>query len=318
MHDIIAFLKNAVSRKPQAGLQECFIIKDNFVFASDYSLQAGAPIESSINFNVPAAEFETALVRIKNITGLEYDGQKITVKGGRLRASIQCIEGEPPALLVPNETMLPLPAGFMPAVQVAANFVGETGWSSGIQFFGSKVLAFSNTAGVEITVEGLNVEHTCMTPACAAFLLAQQNPPQEFLAARDRFVFRWGDGRWLRSQPFAELASVEMLGRILTDAGSVAPVIITSDFKQAVEDVAALSNGLIKIVPAQITGGVGATQATVDLPIEGLPDGFVSHWKADVLAKMLTCATAWNPAAYPKPSLFTGPNLRGVVLGCVG
>lgn len=318
MHDAIKFLKKAVSRKPQSGLQGCYLFTDGFVLASDFSLQAGAPLESEANFNVPADELESALERIQSITSLGFDGQRLTIKGGRLRVAIECVEGGPPEFMRLPDVFAPIPAGFTEAVRVASAFIGEKTWTEAIQIIGDRVMAFSNTAGVEVTVPGMGALQTSMSKDCSEFLISQSDAPNEFILEKDFLAFKWSDGRWLRSQTFASIPDIGMLDNILNGAGTEAPETISADLRAAFDDVSALSDGLLTITKSSIAGGRAAVNASVDIDPLAVPAEFVSRWRADVLGKVLPVAKAINLGAYPKPSLFTAENIRGVVLGIMG
>ena len=93
-----------------------------------------------------------------------------------------------------------------------------------------------------------------------------------------------------------------------------ADVPITAEWKEAFADAAALSDGTVMLTPTHLRGikGAGTNDAEIATPV---PEGHVSYWFAKTMESVVSAASHWQPTAYPKPALFTGPNVRGLVMG---
>ena len=93
MHDIINFLKGAVLRgDAQKNIMSSYHFGHELVTARNESLQAGIYMESPISFVAPAAELEAVLSRIKAVSAVNLADNTLTLKGGRVKASISCID----------------------------------------------------------------------------------------------------------------------------------------------------------------------------------------------------------------------------------
>ena len=313
MHDIINFLKGAVNRTAAGTVMGCYVVKNGSITARNESMQAGVEMGSEIEFNVPAEEFEAAIARMKTVQGLEFSGSEITVKGGRLKSTILCVDAEPPEVPALPDEWLPSPPGLAAALKSAIPFLNDQGWSSGVRLMDGRITAIKNTCGIDISLPGMALPATLLTGECATFIGAQGDPT-ELCRQGNAVIFRWQDGRWLRVQTMST-EMPDMVERILDDAGTDAPVEITAEFREAFADAAALSDGTVVIHPGGLRAVKGAAQNDIELDIAGLPTGHASRWHAKVLEAALPCASHWNPAASPKPAFFRGPNCRGVIVG---
>jgi len=311
MHEIISFLKDAVTRGPTPGIVGCYIVRGGSIYARNQAMQAGVAMASEVEFSVPADEFDAALGRMKEVQSLTVDNDSITIKAGRLKATIKCDTDEPPPLPNMPSEWLACPAGLTAALSLARPFLGERGWSQGIRLMDGHVTALSNPSGIDISVEGLKLEPALITEDVAAFLITQGNP-DEYHASEDALMFRWANGRWLRAQLLTDkMPDVE---RLFAAAGDETPVAITPEWRQAYEDAAALSDGTVKLTKDGLHSLKGASSSVVEI-LTDVPNDHVSFWATKIFDPIVACAQSWNPAAHPSAALFKGHNLRGVVMG---
>lgn len=163
-----------------------------------------------------------------------------------------------------------------------------------------------------ISVDGLDIEPSLLPSEVVTFLI-NQDSPNEFFATESFMVVRWENGRWARVQFInAKMPNLEL---IFEKAGPKAEIEITDDWRNAYVDAQALSDDTVTILSTGIKGNKGVSSVDIDIKIDGLPIDHRSHWSTSVLEPVIACATHWNPNSYPKPSLFIGKNLRGVVVG---
>ena len=313
MHEQIAFLKRAVTRGDTMGVLNCYVVKDGQVMARDGSIQAGAPFPALVvdDFNVPAGELEAILNRVKTDAEVTHADGVVTVRGKRLKVDVACIVDEPPAVTLPEDGWRPLPTGLVPALKLASTFVMDKLQNFGVRLMGDRVTVISSRGGIDVEVQGLDARECCVSLPCADFLTAQADEPFEWHQSADAVAFRWTDGRWLRAQ-LLQRQFPKTVEAIFTAAGSDCPVEITAEWRDAYEDVAALADDVIelhadKLVAIKATSKV---ESDIKTAVEG-----VSHWSTRGLDPVMAIATHWNPAAWPKPATFKGPNFRGVVVG---
>lgn len=314
MHDIIAFLKGAVSRSPNPGIMGCYIANGDALFAYNEKIQAGVSLETGAKFNVPAIELEAALARMPEVKSLAFDGEALQINGGRVRATIQCVIDDPPNFPPLPDKWIPCPERFAGALKLALPFTGEQGWTAGIQISNGVITAIKNTGGIRIIMPSLEMaEPALITKDCAEFIAAQGSP-SDYANQQSALFFRWADGRWLRAQ-LLNAKMPESVESIFDKAGVNAPCEITDEWRAAYEDVAALSEGRVQFDNQGWRSAKGAGRAFIEIETLGLLENHESKWQTDVLGPVIACASAWNPSAYPNPALFIGESFKGVVVG---
>jgi hypothetical protein len=316
MHDIIDFLKRAVTRDSEFVIMGCYFVQGGTIYARNLGIQAGAPFPALVtaDFNVPAKALEAALDRMRGAVDLTYNGGAVTVRSSHLKVEIPCIAEEPPAVPTMPEVWQGVPEGFMGALKVAVMFAAkDPGWNNGIRLMGDRITAINNRSGVDITVPGLGARGCCITTACAEFILAQKGSPTQLCLEESAIIFKWSDDKWLQAQYLAS-EFPDAVDRILAAGGGECPVVLTPEWRAAYADIAALSDGRLQIQPDKMVAVTGAS--TADYTIEtALPPGAITYWSEKALDPVVAVAEAWAPASWPKPAAFRGPNLRGVVMG---
>lgn len=315
MHDQINFLKRAVQRGDTMGVLNCYVVKDGLIMARDGSMQAGTnfPALVSDDFNVPAGELEAILGRVKTDVDLVHNEGVVTVRGRRLKIEIACIVDEPPSVTLPVDGWKPLPPGFQAVLKLASGFILDKNENHGVRLKGDRVTTINNRAGIDIQLPGLNATECAMTSQCMEFILAADNDPTGYHQTQDAIAFRWKNESWVRAQllqkPFPSTAD-----RVFAGAGEECPVIITDEWREAYQDLAALAEDVVemhhdKLRVVKMTSNI---ESAVETP---MPEDEIFYWSILGLDPVIAVATQWNPAAWPKPAVFKGPNFRGVVVG---
>lgn len=315
MRDQIEFLKRALNRAPSAGPFGCYHVYNGRAYAQNEQMQASVAIDIADEFSAPGVDLETALSRMKNDLSVELDSGILTLRSGRLRATVPCVVIEPPPLYDHSQIeWAPLPSAFLPAIETACPFlIGvQQGWSSAIRLMDGRLTSINNRCGIDIAIPGLVCLPSLLTKECAEFLLSQAAPAQ-YAYKENAFLFQWDDGHIIQFQ-LIDQKMPEKIDQIFASAGQLAPTEITADWRAAYEDAAAITESVIELRPDSIRVGRGSSKVIVELGTP-LPDGHVSFWETKILTPMLTAATHWNPAAYPEKALFKGPGLYGIVLG---
>ena len=316
MHDIINFLKSAVLRgDARKNIMSSYHFGHELVTARNESLQAGIYMDSPISFIVPAAEMESVLARIKEVTAINLADNMLTLKGGRVKASICCITDEPLTLQQTDTPWQPSPSGLAAALKLALPFVNDVGWNAGVRMRGENLTAIKGTAGIDITVPGLGCADNISIPTGAAEFIIGQGDPAEYTIDKGCLVVRWEDGRWLRAQLLAT-SFPESVDGIFDRAAAGANYLaeLTAEWREAWDDAAALAEGTVEMTSACLYAVNGLARAEVQVA-SPVPEQNRSRWSVKIMEPVLAAATHWAPAAYPGPVVFIGPNLRGVVMG---
>lgn len=314
MLDAIEFLKGAISRGPTSGLFACYMVRDGQITARNEALFAGVPVDLfQYDLNIPGSELEAALGRMKTAPTVTMTDGGLVVKAGRLKTTLQCLEGEslpPPSM---EQEWHPVPAALLAAIKAARPFTSDNAqqWTSGIRLMDERVTAVNNKAGIDIYVPDLALPASLITASVADFLTAGK-PPAEFVHIGNAILFRWANGCWVQAQ----LLAIEMptvVEQVLDSAGLDAPVKITADWRAAYADASALADSVVEVHDDGIRGKRGSSMVEVEIAVPGMPP--TSWWETKVLDSIVDIATHWNPAAWPKPAFFQGDNLRGLISG---
>lgn len=317
MHDIIDFLKGAVKRGPNAALHGsmgCYNFGSGLVTSRNEAMQAGIMLDAEISFIVPADEFEAILARMKSVTAMGFNNQTLTLKGGRLKATIQCIDELPLAIPEMPEDWFDTPSGFADALKLALPFVNDMGWNSGIRLMDGRITAITNTAGIDITLPGLLLNEPISLPKGATEFLVAQGTPNHYMPMGGSVMFKWADGRWLNAQLLAAGFPPSIDG--IFEKANVPELLIelTPEWREAFADAAALAESAVDLTGTHLSSGKGAAGCEIEIETS-VPEDHRSRWVVKTLQPVLDCATHWAPAMYPAPAQFVGPNLRGVVMG---
>lgn len=313
MHQIIDFLKGAVARDSTQAINGCYVIKEGSIYARNMMLQAGISMESAVSFIVPASEFDAALARMPEIQSLTVNADDVVVKCGRLKSTIKLYKSEAPPVPDMPDVWTRSPPGLTNALRLALPFLGDRDWTEGIRLMSDRVTAACNNRGIDIKLPGLEFEEPVLIEKTVAGFLIAQGDPDEYVPSANSVMFRWDDGRWAKAQ----LLNTVMpdVDRIFNAGGSDTPVALSAEWRQAYDDIVGLGEGKFSMTRAGFKTQKGAADSEVEFPMEELPEDHASYWDSKVLDAMLTCATSWNPAAYPAGALFVGDDLRGMVMG---
>ncbi len=316
MHEVVNFLKDAVQRGQGAGTAGCYVVRDGAIYARNMALQAGLPWPDQSRFTLPADALDAALSRMKEIDSITIEDDNVVLRSKRLRSTIKRIHEEPAPMpdFPPDEEWTPSPPGLARALQIASMFVGDRTWQVAVRLSAGAATAFGPQAGVMIEVPGLDVPRPFLLPKETAIYIASQGDPDELTVETNTAIFRWEDGRWIRTTFINDEMPDGIIRKILDEAGDEAKIQINDDWREALADASALSDDTVQLSASGFTAIKENVRSDVDLEVDVGTD-HLSKWRAKRLADVFQVATSWNPEAYPQPALFLGEGLRGVVAG---
>jgi hypothetical protein len=317
MHDIISFLKAAVTRGDSPGVAGCYVVKGGVIYCRSMAMQAGVGMESAVDFNVPAGALDAALSRMKEIQSLTVDDGKVVIRSGRMSSTIRLNPEEPPGLPDMPKKWTKTPVGFAQAVELAKAHIGEMGWSACVRIMDGRVTAFRNASGIDINVVGLKLKNENLITSEVADFLVAQGGSDEYAEQENSICFRWDDGRWMRAQLYNAKMAEANIANIFENAGTLVPVEITQDMKAAYEDAAAMTDKIVMMTAEGFEGrrGEGESRNVIECKIKGVPKDHRSIWDTKYLDVVMAQAKAWNPLTWPAPCYYEGPGFRGVVMG---
>lgn len=317
VHDIINFLKIAVERNAKIAINSCYVFNGEQVYARCESLIAGIETSQDMGtFNVPADALDVALSRMKNITGLKFNGDELilTVRAGRMWSEIRCIGDEPVGVPEMPEEWSPSPSGLCHAINLAFPFINQDekiyNWTAGVWLVKDRVFAASNFRAIDIQLPGLVVERAALSRATCEFLVAQGDP-DELYAEKNSIFFRWSDGRWVKCRLLDVEMSIENVNRLFAETET--PVKIDASIREAFSDASALAiTNMLRLTSAGWDAKGEAIMSRVECDM-GVEDDHLSYWDARILEPIIANAESWQPKK-TEASPFRGRGFKGVVM----
>ena len=312
--DAIPFLKNAVRRSLPGGAPSTYVFHEGMMYAQNAALLAAFPMPHILgDFALAADDLEHALSRMPTEPEIGAGDGTLILKAGRLRSQITLLACEPPHTDVEgvNAWTAP-PAGLLTALKSIKPFIAEDGtWQRCARLEAGRILAISNRAAMEITLEGLDAPGIALTDDCIAYLGSLDEDPARVCLGTGAAWFAWDNGAWARCQ-LSALEWPNVFDRIVDGAGTEAPVELSQEWRDAFADIAALGDGTLSVRPGGLHGRTEHAEHDVEFMTMAERE---TRWSLATLKPMFgSGATHWNPDA-KGPAAFRGPGLRGVVMG---
>lgn len=318
MHDIIAFLKEAVSRNVAGN--DCYIFDGETVRATNITMHAGIEWKSPARFALPADAVDAFLARTTEVQELKVEATHVVFRSGRLSSRINRYLEDPQPMPDMPEEWQRSPPGLTSALKMAQNFLGEGSggriWVTAVRLWGDRVTASSGQIMIDIDVPGLDMDDPRLLPQGTVAFLIAQGDPDEYGTDDNSITFRWEDGRWMRTRLIDAEMPEDSVRKILDEmVGDEAPVEITDEWRAALADAVALGDGAMELTAAGIKSANKSHVTNIDLAVDVSVD-HLSRWGTKNLAAVAAVATHWNPGAYPSiPSLFRGDGVKGAIVG---
>lgn len=313
MKAYIKKISSAVASKHVNVTFTHYVFKGGRVYASDGRVTASCPVPYEFDAAVSASDLEAALSRMDD-PSIAYDEGLLTLKQGRMRASIKTLSTDAISHPEPEVTWEEVPPTFVDTLLKVRPFISENAsrpWALCAYIHEGHVYATNNVVLARAPISG-NLEG--LLPVWAIdFLGSREERPTEVGGCDNHIAFRWADGSWVRAQLVSDafpVAAVDMLTTLQEARG--AP--LTDEWKDAVRYVASLSGNEIRISKDGIRGARSVMNA--DVTIETAVDDETS-WHPQFLLPVLDVASHWDLAMYPHPSPWFGPGVEGLIVGRV-
>ncbi len=312
MREIIAFLKRAVDRT--GGPRSCYMFAGGTVSAQNNNFSAGALLAVGVDINILAEELEKFLDRTTTnpVVKLNKEGV-VTITEGRLRATMRHYADVEPTAVNTTGVWLDVPPDLAAALVLAVKYTGDRIWMQDIRLQQNRVTAINGRVGVDITVDGLEIDpNICITKETAEYLGAY--PPDHYRqAGSNHLLFRWDDGRWLKAQLSVDKFPAQV-DTIFDAAGKAAATCkIDEDWRAAYADAAAMTDSLIVMLHDRFLVERNSSMIEIACATD-VPQGHQSRWTKEVM-DLVIHADAWAPTTYPDPVAFVGHGYRGVCMG---
>lgn len=309
-------VRDALATKDIVTSLTGYLVKDGTITASDGRSIACSDFPFDGEFLVPGLEFEKILERMPNDPAIVVEDHYITIKSGRFRGRIQTLPMDAVQYSAPDGKWETPPERLVAALRIIRPFISEDGthiWSVSVCLCKDYILTTSNVVLAQCGVKGLKGDGQLVPAAVVDFVLQRKEKLSGWQLTDNYVAFQWEDGSWVKSQliaakyPESAFKLLENLNKPKWE--------IKAPWKQAFYMVAGLAEDEIRLYADRITGGRGHAEVEHDAETPVPESNEYSSWSVRHLEPVLDVATHWQPELWPNPATYTGPGIRGLIIG---
>lgn len=313
MSDILKalkFIQGGVCKKENLPYQSHVLIESGKIRSFNGNVALCSPIQIDINCQPKAHPFIKVISECKDIPQISLaKNGKLDIKSGKLRVKIDCLSETMP-YIVPSGTMYECDGELLlKAIKKLISFVtrdNKRQWARGMLFSQGSIFATCNVVLVQYWTNSIFAKDINIPLHCLEEIVRINEAPKRVQISDTSVTFHYEDGRWLNSSLISDKWPdvVEMLNAE-SNPKPVHPELW--DALKAVKSFAIANR--VDFHTGKITTG------EVDSEYE--LDGFdsIGSWGASFLLSLEDLITVIDFSKYPKPAMFYGDNLRGVIIG---
>lgn len=313
MLDSLRFVQGAIAKKDFVPALTHFRIQGGAIRGFNGMMALCCPIDVNLDCSPKAVPFIKAIQTSKETIQLHLTPTgRLSVKSGKFKALIDCIEADFPDIL-PEGEIMPLNGELLKALKGLTPFIAEDAsrpWARGILLRGQSAFATNNIIlaerwlGYSFPVE-LNIPRSAILE-----MLRIGEEPESLQICEASVTFHYPGRRWLRTQTYS--TQWPDLARILDRPSQPKPV--PSGLWEAVADLAPFVDelGRIFLSPGMVTTGHGdGAGAAIEVP-DVLETACFNFQQLTLLK-----GTVQNIdfSGYPGACAFTGDKVRGAIVG---
>lgn len=310
----LKFVQGAVARKDFVPALTHFVIEDSTVRGYNGMLALCSPIPFDITCRPKADPLIKAIANCTETVSLSLTpAGRLSIKSGKFKAFIDCIEGESSYLHPIGEPLEIDGVALLQALKTIAPFIGNDAsrpWSNGILLLGQSAFATNNVMLVEYWTGTTMPTPINIPRAAIKEMLRIDEPPISAQLADNAITFHYTGDRWLRTQLFE--TKWPDLRRVLDKASN--PVALDATLFEAIKTVKPFIDKMGRIL---FKGGRIATHEEetegASYEIEGFDHSGV--YQIDMLGLLEGAAQTIDWSTYPSPCMFFGERLRGAIIG---
>lgn len=313
----LKFVQGSIAKKDLLPSLTHFRIEDKRVYGYNGKLALSAPIEFDINCIPKAVPLIKAIDRCEDAVqlGLTPSG-KLSVKSGKFRTYIECVEGETPHVVpegdevnIDGQALIEALAALEPLISTDA----ARPWSNGVLFDNSSAYATNNVVIGQYWLGSPFPVRICVPRDAVKEMLRIKEAPCRFQMTENSLTVHYEDGRWLRTNLInSQWPNVD---RVLSNPSESCKE-IPEEFFTALDSVKPFVDPKFGRIVLQ--DGTICTHHTdqEDGAIYELP--WItnnSSFRIEMLQKLKGLATHLDLSMYPNPCCWYGGKMRGVIVG---
>lgn len=315
MLEALKFVQGAVAKKNLLPALTHFCIEAGTVRGYNGILALSSPIAFNIDCKPEALPMVRAIANCKGTVQLAQTANgRLSVRSGSFRALVNCVEGETAHVEPEGEDADVNGEALLRAFTALLPFVGNDAsrpWSNGILMVGHSAYATNNTIGAQVWLGEKALPKAANIPLAAVREIVRvKQAPIRLQMGVGNITFHYEDGRWLRTQ----LLSTDWpdMDRIMDVDANPEPV--HPQLFEAIETIKPFCDKMGRVffregkIITHREEGEGAQFELEGWNQEGA-------YNADMLLSLRDIATRIDFSPYPKPAVFYGDGLRGVIVG---
>lgn len=313
----LRFVRGSVAKKDLMPALTNFRIEAGRVQGYNGKIAISAPIDFDINCTPKATTLVAAIDRC-NEEGVQFGmtkAGKLSVKSGKFRAYIDCIEG-PTAHVTPVGDTVPINGeAFMSALATLQPLIGNDAnkqWSNGILFDGQFAYATNNVIIGQYWL-GFNVPFPVTLPREAVKeLLRIGEPPVRVQSSENAFTAHYANGVWIWCQLIE--SKWPNMGAII-DKVQGHPIDVNPELFDALDNVRPFldATGRVVLEPGVVRSMNASDECGAIYELPWIMNK--GHFHVEMLLKLKTVAKQIDLSCYPNPCPWYGENVRGAIMG---
>lgn len=320
MLDALRFVATAVARKDYVPALTHYKIKDGRVTGFNGLIALSSDIDVDLDVYPQAQRFLAAIRACpETITLSMTPAGKLAVRSGSFRSYVDCLDNEDAIFVEPEGDSINLGTNFMPGIKALAPLMGidaSRPWAMGIKLQSGSMFATNNVMIAEYW-HGATLPVDVVIPSAAVEELLRIDEDPTRVQITDRSISFWfGEQRWLRT---SLVESTQWpLDRVqqLFNEPSQPQTRLQPELFEAVETLKPFlgETGTLYLSADKVSTSKDEGEGTsIEVPATGMADMQAYHQKHLALLGQVANTIDWS--SYPRPCIFYGNGLRGVIIG---
>ena len=310
----LKFVAGSVAKKDFIPALKHFVIEDGKVRGYNGTLALCTPIPFDLSCKPKGEPLIKAIANCTETVQLALTkGGRLSIKSGKFKAFIDCIEGETPHVLPEGDNILVEGSALLQAFKIMEPFVGtdaSRSWGMGVFMRGQSLYATNNVTVVEYWT-GIEAPKPINIPRDAIREMLRINEPPVSMQMTDNSVtFHYSGERWLRTQLLS--TTWPDLSPILDKESS--PINLDPKVFEALATIKPFMDGIGRVyfkdgnIRTHLDENEGASYDVENFP-------FIGIYTSENLMNLKDSVKTIDWSTYPKPCLFFGERLRGALVG---
>lgn len=319
----IEWLNDALSVKELSTAATYYRVKDRQMTATNGRIVACCPVDLDGEILVPGEELWNILKRLPDEPSAKIQADRLVLRSGKFSGSLQIL---PPQdwhfpFEIEDVTWEKFPLELLPIFRDLRPFVSDNAvhrWAMGVAVDDGWCYASNNIVLAGAKFAGGKGLQSLVPSWVVDFILSRSEGLTHWATAKKSMAFKWRNGSWMRSS-LIDAQFPERAGEMIRESPKGTQT-IRPDYRHAVVRISELvdKNGTVSVYADRVEGKTSRSTVTEDATSSVPKDSPFSLWSAENLGLVMSIATHWSPATWPKPTPFNGERVKGFILGRTG